>query len=72
MDNPQYGPGQEGRVGVQGYRKKKRRGEEEAEDDKGDEELDQLEMMVPQLTGDAKVIKLLKFSEAVKNLGLFA
>ena len=29
-------------------------------------------MTVPQLTGDAKAIQLLKLSEAVKNLGLFA
>jgi hypothetical protein len=35
-------------------------------------ELDNLEMTVPQLTGDAKAIKRLKSSEAVKNLGLFA
>ena len=28
-------------------------------------------MTVPQLTDDAKVIQLLKSSEAVKNLGLF-
>ena len=38
-----------------------------------DEELDNIEMMtVPQLLGDTKTIKLLKSSEAVKNLGLFS
>ena len=41
-------------------------------DENVDEELDSLEMTVPQLTGDAKAIKRLKSSEAVKNLGLFA
>ena len=29
-------------------------------------------MTVPQLTGDAKAIKLLKSSKAVENLGLFS
>jgi hypothetical protein len=38
----------------------------------GDAELDNLEMTVPQLTGGAKAIKLLRSSEVVKNLGLFA
>ena len=51
---------------------KNRKGKEEAEEDECNEELDSLEMMVPQLTEYAKAIKLLKSSEAVKNLGLFA
>ena len=71
--------------GVWGYRDAKKKAEKKkaktAKDDKdeinsldmeGDDKLDNIEMMVPQLTGNAKVIKLLKSSEAVKNLGLFA
>ena len=41
-------------------------------DEVANEELDDLVMTVPQLSGDAKAIKRLKSSEAVKNLGLFA
>ena len=71
--------------GVWGYRddeekagKKEAKPAKEEEDEldcldmEGDNELDNLKMTVPQLTGDAKAIKLLKYSEAVKNLGLFA
>ena len=36
-----------------------------------DDEADDLEMTVPQLTRDVKAIQLLKSSKAVKNLGLF-
>ena len=55
------------------YRDAERKGErEEVEEDKGDGELDQLEMTVSQLTEDAKATKFLKFSKAEKNLGLFA
>ena len=54
-------------MGVQGCRKKKKgKGKEEADEDKG------VEMKVTQLTGDAKAMKLLKSSEGVKNLCLFA
>ena len=38
----------------------------------GDNKLDNLEMTVPQPTGNAKAIKIPKSSEAVENLGLFA
>ena len=41
-------------------------------DMEGGDKLDNLEMTVPQLTGDTKAIKLLKSSEAVGKLGLFA
>ena len=52
--------------------KKKTKGDKKAEEEEEDDGLDDLEMTVPQLSGDAKTIQLLKFSEAVKNLGLFA
>ena len=52
-------------------RKKNRKEKEETKKDECDKELDSLEMTVPQLTGDAKAIKLLKSSEDLKNLGLF-
>ena len=71
--------------GVWGYRdvekkveKKKAKPAKEDKDEldcldmEGDDELDNLEMTVPQLTGDAKAIKLLKSSKAMENLGLFA
>ena len=50
---------------------KNRKGKEEEEEDEYKKELDSLEMTVLQLMGDAKAIKLLKSSKAVKNLGLF-
>ena len=46
-------------------------GEKGGEEDEGNEELDSLEMTMPQLTGDTEAIKLLKSSESVKNLGIF-
>ena len=58
-------------VGMQGRRKKKREREGRSRRGRGDEELDHLEMTVPQLTGDTKTIKLLRSSKAVKNPGLF-
>ena len=36
------------------------------------DELDNIEMTASQLLGDAKILQLLKFNQAVKNLGLFA
>ena len=57
---------------MQKGKREKGKGNEEAEEDKGNKELDQLEMMVPQLTGDTKAIKLLRSRDAIKNLGLFA
>ena len=52
--------------------KKNRKGKEEEEEDECDKELNTLGMTVPQITGDAEAIKLLKSSKAVKNPGLFA
>ena len=60
--------------GEWGYRdeeKKKGKGKDTEEEEEGNKELDSLEMTVPQLTGDAKAIQLLKLSNAVENLGLF-
>ena len=42
------------------------------EEEECDDKLNGLEITVPQLTGNAKAIWLVKLSEAVKNLGLFA
>jgi len=47
-------------------------GDLESLDTEVDEELDNLKITVPQLTGDAMAIQRLKSSKAVKNLGLFA
>ena len=58
-------------MGVQRCGEKNRKGKEEAEGDEWNKKLDILGMTVPQLTGNTKAIKLLKSSEAVKNLGLF-
>ena len=51
--------------------KKKKKEVKEAEVEDEDDEPDDMEMMVTQLTGDAKTIQLLKSGKAVKNLGLF-
>ena len=52
--------------------KKKGKEKDAEEEEECGDKLNGLEITIPQLTGDAKVIRLLKSSETVKNLGLFA
>ena len=51
---------------------KRKKGDKAAGKEDEEDEMDNGEMTVPQLTGDAQAIQLLKSSEAVKNLGLFS
>ena len=48
--------------------KKKGKTKDAEEEEEYDDELDGLEMTLPQLMGNAKAIQLLKSSEAVENL----
>ena len=52
--------------------KMKTKGDKEADEEEENDELDELEMIAPQLSGNTKSIQLLKSSEAVKKLGLFS
>ena len=66
---------QQDEKGEWGYRdaeRKKGKEKDAEEEDECNNELNGPEMMVPQLTGNAKVIQLLKLRKAVENLGLFA
>ena len=66
------GPGQKGRMDLQRHPQNKEKSDKEADVEENDDELDDLEMMASQLSGDAKVIQLLRYSKAVKNVGLYA
>ena len=50
----------------------KKKEDKEADEEVDNDELDDLEITVPQLSGDAKAIQLLRSSEAVKHLRLFS
>ena len=58
-------------MGVQRHPPKDNKRSQRGRGDDEDDELDVLEIMVPQLIGDTNTIKFLKSSEAVRNLGLF-
>ena len=59
---------EKGKWGYRDAEKKKGKTKDAEEEEEYDDELDGLEMTLPQLMGNAKAIQLLKSSEAVENL----